>query len=91
MSAQFEHERFLRVVAMSAKSAKAFAMPDAVKVVYAGQADAARYKFGARVYHLFQTWDDYQAYLRDHDEVPTANLRALSRKNDVDDAGEVAP
>ena len=40
-------------------------MPDAVRAVYAGQADPARYRFGARVYFLFQTWDDYQAWLRE--------------------------
>lgn len=60
--AEFEHERFLRVVSMDADSAKAFAMPDAFKVICAGQADPNRYKFGARVYLLFQTAEDYSAY-----------------------------
>lgn len=47
---------------MDAESAKAFAMPDAVKVEYAGQADAQRYKFGARVYRLFATWTAWEHY-----------------------------
>ena len=63
--ATMEHERFLRVVSMNAESAKAFAMPDAVKVVCVGQADATRYKFGSRNYLLFATWDDYQAWRRE--------------------------
>ena len=60
-----ERDRFLRVVAMDECHAKRFAMPDAVKAICAGQADPSRYKFGARVYLLFQTWADYDAYLRD--------------------------
>lgn len=59
-----EREHFLRVVSMDEASAKAFAMPDAVKAVCAGQADPQRYKFGAREYLLFATWADYNAYLR---------------------------
>jgi hypothetical protein len=58
----FERDLFLRVVSTDAASAKAFAMPDAVKVVCLGQADPERHKFGARVYLLFQTWADYQTY-----------------------------
>lgn len=60
-----ERERFLRVVSLNAESAKAFAMPDAVKVVCIGQADSTRYKFGSRNYLLFQTWNDYQAWRRE--------------------------
>ncbi len=60
-----ERDRCLRVVSMSEERAKAFAMPDAVRVVYAGQADSTHYRFGARVYLLFQTWDDYHAWLRE--------------------------
>jgi hypothetical protein len=61
----FERERFLSVVSMDEASAKAFAMPGAVKAVCAGQADAMRYKFGARIYYLFQTWDDYNAWTQE--------------------------
>lgn len=60
-----ERERFMRVVSMSEAEAKAFGMPDAAKVVYAGQADSKRYKFGARVYYLFPTRFDYEAWLRE--------------------------
>lgn len=60
-----ERDRYLCVVALSEEAAKALAMPDAVKVVNAGQADPTRHRFGARVYFLFQTWDDYQAWLRE--------------------------
>jgi hypothetical protein len=60
---KFEREPFIRVVAMSAENAKALAMPGAVKVICAGQADSSRYKFGARVYLLFATMVDYNAYL----------------------------
>lgn len=65
MTQTFERERFLRVVSMSEAGARAFAMPDAVKVICVGQADSTRHRFGARNYLLFQTWDDYQAYLHD--------------------------
>jgi len=65
VSTTIERDHFLRVVSMDEASARAFAMPDAVRAVYAGQADPARYRFGARVYFLFQTWDDYQAWLRE--------------------------
>lgn len=61
----FEREHFMRVVSMDADSAKAFAMPNAVKAVYAGQADQTRYKFGARVYLLFQSWADYDAWIKE--------------------------
>lgn len=60
-----ERDPYLRVVSMNETSAKAFAMPNAVRAVYAGQADATRYRFGARVYLLFQTWADYNAWLRE--------------------------
>lgn len=62
---EMERDRYLSVVSMNETSAKAFAMPDAVKVVCAGQADSTRYKFGSRIYFLFQTWTDYQAWLRE--------------------------
>lgn len=57
-----EHEPYLEVVSIDAESAKAFAMPSAVKVEYVGQADASRYKFGARVYRLFATWVAWNHY-----------------------------
>ncbi len=60
----FERDRYLRVVSMDEAGARAFAMPDAVRAVYAGQADPARYRFGARVYLLFQTWADYDAWIK---------------------------
>lgn len=60
-----EREHYLRVVAMSAAGAKAFAMPDAVRAICAGQADPQRYRFGARVYYLVQTWADYQTWLQE--------------------------
>lgn len=59
-----EHDRYIRVVAMSAERARAFAMPAAAKVVCIGQADLRRYKFGARVYLLFATVADYNAHLQ---------------------------
>lgn len=62
---QFERERFLRVVSMSEVSARAFAMPDAIRAICVGQADPTRYRFGARVYLLFQTWNDYNVWLRE--------------------------
>jgi hypothetical protein len=62
-SETIERELFLRVVSMNESSARAFGMPNAVKVVCAGQADPARYRFGAREYLLFATWADYNAYL----------------------------
>lgn len=65
----FERERFLRVVSMDEASARAFAMPDAVKTICVGQADPTRYRFGARNYLLFQSWDDYLGYLRDQKTV----------------------
>jgi hypothetical protein len=61
----FERDRFLRVVSMSEAGAKAFAMPDAAKVVCAGQADTGRYKFGAREYLLFETFEDYNEWIRE--------------------------
>jgi hypothetical protein len=61
----FERDRCLRVVSMNAASARAFAMPDAFLVVYAGQADSARYHFGARTYLLFQTEGDYNAWIKE--------------------------
>lgn len=61
----FERDHCLRIVSMDEASAKAFAMPSAVRVVYAGQADPTRYRFGARVYLLFQTWADYDAWLKE--------------------------
>jgi hypothetical protein len=61
----FERDRFLRVVSMDEASAKAYGMPDAVQAVYAGQADPARYRFGARVYFLFQTQTDYDAWIEE--------------------------
>ena len=63
VAAKFHREHFLRVVSMSVEAAKAFAMPDAVKVVRVGQADPSRYKFGASDYLLFATWADYSAWL----------------------------
>lgn len=65
MITTFKRDYFLSVVSMDEAHARAFAMPDAVKVICAGQADPTRYKFGARVYLLFQTWADYDAYLRE--------------------------
>lgn len=59
--AELEHDRCLRVVAMNAERAKAFGMPDAVRVVCDGQADPTRYRFGARNYRLYRTEADYQA------------------------------
>ncbi|HSX21534.1 MAG TPA: hypothetical protein VLE97_02015 [Gaiellaceae bacterium] len=61
----FERDHYLRVVSMDEASAKAFAMPDAIRAVYAGQADPTRYRFGARVYLLFQTRDDYDAWIKE--------------------------
>jgi hypothetical protein len=61
----FERDHYLRVVSTNAASARAFAMPDAFLVVYAGQADSARYRFGARVYLLFQTESDYDAWIKE--------------------------
>lgn len=61
----FEHDHYLRVVSMDETSAKAFVMPDAVRAVYAGQADSTRYRFGARVYLLFQTWADYDVWIKE--------------------------
>lgn len=58
-----ERDLFLRVVSTDAERAKAFAMPTAAKVVCVGQADPARYKFGAREYLLFATIADYNSYL----------------------------
>lgn len=65
MTTVFERDHYLRVVSMDEASAKALAMPDAVRAVYAGQADPTRYRFGARVYLLFQTWSDYDAWLKE--------------------------
>jgi hypothetical protein len=61
----FERDHYLRVISMDEASAKAFGMPAAVRAVYAGQADPARYRFGARVYLLFQTWADYHAWIKE--------------------------
>lgn len=61
----FTPDHCLRVVSMNEERAKAFAMPGAVRVVYAGQADPARYRFGARVYLLFQTQADYDAWVKE--------------------------
>ncbi len=61
--ATMERELYMRVVSTDAARARAFAMPDAAKVVCVGQADPARYKFGAREYLLFATIADYNAYL----------------------------
>lgn len=47
-----EHDPYFEVVAMSADAARNFAMPNAWKVEYVGQA-SDRYAFGARVYRLF--------------------------------------
>jgi hypothetical protein len=66
--AEFKRDHFLSVVSMDEASAKAFAMPNAVKVLCSGQADPTRYRFGARVYLLFQTWTDYGTYLREKKE-----------------------
>lgn len=57
-----EHMPYLEVVSMSVESAKAFAMPNAVKVECIGQADSTRYRFGARVYRLFSTWANWERY-----------------------------
>lgn len=65
MSTTIERDHFLRVVSMDEASARAFAMPDAVRAVYAGQADPMRHRFGARVYLLFQTHDDYDAWIKE--------------------------
>lgn len=46
---EFEHDRYLQVVAMNRAGAQAFA-GRADEPVYLGQADPKRYKFGARVY-----------------------------------------
>lgn len=46
---QFEHDKYLIVVAMNATAAKRFAGRND-KPVYLGQADPTRYKFGARKY-----------------------------------------
>jgi len=62
--AELERDRFLTVVSMDEQSAKQFGMPDAVKAVCVGQADPQRYRFGARIYLLFQTWADYDLYKR---------------------------
>jgi hypothetical protein len=53
---------------MDAERARAFAMPDTVKIEYVRQADARRYKFGARVYRLFATWAAWEHYQRDEAE-----------------------
>lgn len=58
-----EHLPYIEVVSMDAESAKAFMMPDAVKVECVGQATAVKYKFGARVYRLFQTWAAWERYV----------------------------
>lgn len=46
---QFEHDRYLQVVAMNAREARRFA-GRIDKPIYLGHADPTRYKFGARVY-----------------------------------------
>jgi len=65
VTASFERERFLRVVSMNEACAKAYGMPNAVHAVCAGQADPERYRFGSRVYLLFQTWADYHAWIKE--------------------------
>lgn len=63
-TAGIEHQPYLEVVAMNADAAKALIMPDAVKVECIGQADADRYRFGARVYRLFHSqaaWERYRS------------------------------
>jgi len=59
----FDRELFMRVVAMSEDRAKAFAMPNAAKVVCHGPACTARYKRGANEYFLFATMNDYYKWL----------------------------
>lgn len=58
-AAGIEHDPYLEVVAMDADGARAFGpslgMSQVWKVDYVRQADAGRYKFGARVYRLFAT------------------------------------
>jgi len=61
----FEHDRCIRVVAMSAEGARAFGTRDATKVVCVGQVIGPTYRFGARVYLLFATIADYNAWLRE--------------------------
>jgi hypothetical protein len=56
---------YLEVVSMDADSARAFGMPNAVKVECVGQADATRYKFGARTYRLFSSWSAWERYKAD--------------------------
>lgn len=63
-----EHDPYIEVVAMNADAARAFAMPDAFKVVPVGQADAGRYRFGARTYRLFQTAAAYRRFLETEKE-----------------------
>lgn len=60
-----ERDHYLRIVAMNEAAAREFAMPDAARAVYAGQADSTRYRFGARVYLLFQTQADHDAWIRE--------------------------
>jgi hypothetical protein len=67
-----EHETHVEVVTMSADDARAFAMPNAAKVVCVGQADPARYRFGARVYRLFASFEAYQRYLAQRKEAACA-------------------
>lgn len=48
-SVEFEHDRYLQVVAMNAHEAQKFA-GRSDKAHYLGQANPKRYKFGARIY-----------------------------------------
>jgi hypothetical protein len=51
---EFERDPYLTVVAMNRQAAREFVgtLP-VLRVEYVGQADPARYRFGARVYHVY--------------------------------------
>jgi hypothetical protein len=51
---KFERDPYLTVVAMSREQAREFVGTlHVLRVEYIGQADPERYRFGARVYHVY--------------------------------------
>ncbi len=57
-----EHIPFLSIVAMSANGARQMVGEPIFKVQCVGQADANRYKFGARRYRVFKSAADWNRY-----------------------------
>ena len=55
---EYEREDYVQCVAMDARSALRFFGWDDGRAVDAGPADPARYKPGARVWHVYQTAAD---------------------------------